>query len=325
MLIKLWNKIIIIFLLCFIYISFKRILVNKINKISVAYGLNNNYFLQTYISIISILENSFSSTFYKFYLLINSKEFKEENKEILHNLEDKYQNCKFFYCDINITIFDDISASKRKKYPKETFYRLLIANYIPDDRVIYLDGDTFIFSDLGEMFNLKMDDNIILGFADRGFKYIDRLGYEDYKYITAGVLLIDLKKIRNQNITNKFIDFMNINKNRLIQNDQTVINVVLKKNIGFLPPKFGIWNFRHKKDVVIYYYNLRNKYHKDIYKKSTFINAWKNPTIVHYVYKKPWLNERKYKNKYFHKKWWNLTKNIGIYSNVTNLSRKKKS
>ena len=34
-----------------------------------------------------------------------------------------------------------------------------------------------------------MDDNIILGFADRGFKYIDRLGYEDYKYITAGVLL----------------------------------------------------------------------------------------------------------------------------------------
>ena len=58
--------------------------------------------------------------------------------------------------------------------------------------MIYLDGDTLIFSDLGEMYNLKMGDNYILGFADRGFRYIDILGYSDYKYITAGVLLIYL-------------------------------------------------------------------------------------------------------------------------------------
>ena len=171
--------------------------------------------------------------------------------------------------------------------------------------MIYLDGDTFIFSDLSEMYNLKMGDNYILGFADRGFKHIDILGYKDYKYITAGVLLIDLKNLRNQNITQKFIEFMNINKDRLIQNDQTVINVVLKENIGFLPPKFGIWNFKNEKAVLIYSNNLKNKYHKDIYDKNTFLKAFKNPTIVHYVYRKPWLNQKKFKNKFFHEKWWN--------------------
>ena len=252
-------------------------------------------------------------------MLINKKEFKDENKAILKNIEDKYKNSKFFFCDVNATIFFNIPSNQKKKYPKETFYRLLLANYIPDERVIYLDGDTFIFYDLIEMYNLEMDSNYILGFADNGFKYIDKYGYKIYKYITAGVLLIDLKNIRNENITEKFIDFININKNILKQNDQTVINEVLKKNIGFLPPKFGIRNFRNEKAALKYNNKLTNYYHKDIYNKREFLNAFDNPTIVHYVYRKPWINERKYKNNFFHQKWWNLTKKLGLYSNATKL------
>ena len=143
------NKFLFFIVLCLIYIYLSNAF---IKKISVAYGLNNNYFFQTYISIISILENSFSSTFYKFYLLINDEDFNEENKKILQNLVDKYKRCKFFFCNINTNFFFNISIHKQKKYPKETFYRLLIANYINEERVIYLDGDTFILSDLGEMF-----------------------------------------------------------------------------------------------------------------------------------------------------------------------------
>ena len=167
-----------------------------------------------------------------------------------------------------------------------------------------------------------MNKKYILGFADRGFKYIDRLGYKDYKYITAGVLLIDLKNLKNNNITDAFIEFMNNNKDKLIQNDQTVINVVLKKHIGFLPPKFGIWNFKDKKSVLIYYNNLKNKYHKIIYDKTSFIDAFGNPTIIHFVYNKPWLNERKYRNKLFHKKWWNLVKKFKLKDNFSHLFKK---
>ena len=149
------------------------------------------------------------------------------------------------------------------------------------------------------MFNLNMNKKYILGFADRGFKYIESLGYKDYHYITAGVLLI-----------------------KLIQNDQTVINVVLKKNIGFLPPKFGIWNFRDKKSVLIYCNNLKNKYHKIIYNETSFIEAFNNPTIIHFVYNKPWLNERKYRNKLFHRKWWSLAKKFRLKGNFGHLFKK---
>ena len=105
---------------------------------------------------------------------------------------------------------------------------------------------------------------------------------------------------------------MNNNKYRLLQNDQTVINVVLKRNIGFLPPKFGIWNFKNKKAVLIYCNNLKNKYNRSIYSETSFIDAFNNPTIIHFVYNKPWLNERKYRNKFFHQKWWNLAKKVKL-------------
>ena len=102
---------------------------------------------------------------------------------------------------------------------------------------------------------------------------------------------------------------MNNNKDRLIQNDQTVINVVLMNNIGFLPPKYGIWNFENETKVLNYRNSLKKKYHKDIYDKYRFLSAFKNPSIVHYVYRKPWLNRKKFQNKFFHEKWWNLKKN----------------
>ena len=75
------------------------------------------------------------------------------------------------------------------------------------NRIIYLDGDTIALTDLTELINLNMDNNIIMGFIDDGYNYTNIYGIKTAKYITAGVLLIDLKSMRNENITDKFMDF----------------------------------------------------------------------------------------------------------------------
>ena len=60
-------------------------------------------------------------------------------------------------------------------------------------------------------------------------------------YILNDILFYyNLKKMRKENISQKFFDFINKNRKYLIQEDQTVINIVLKGRIGLLPPKFGI-------------------------------------------------------------------------------------
>jgi hypothetical protein len=75
---------------------------------------------------------------------------------------------------------------------------------------IYLDGDTLVFSDLTEMINLEMNNNIILGFVDNSYKKAKQFGINTNKYITCGVILINLKKMRKENTI--YISLLNIYK-----------------------------------------------------------------------------------------------------------------
>jgi lipopolysaccharide biosynthesis glycosyltransferase len=196
----------------YILIFFCQININLIyKKISVAYGLDNKYTYPTLISILSILENSSRYTFYTFYLLVEKNKFKEENKEKFIRLEKKYDRCKVII--IELTNENLSNARITKRYPLATYYRLLLAKLIPKvNKIIYLDGDTLVFTDLTQMINLKMNKNIILGFVDDSYKKAKKFGIKTYKYITCGVLLIDLKKMRKENISKKFFDFINNTK-----------------------------------------------------------------------------------------------------------------
>lgn len=54
-----------------------------------------------------------------------------------------------------------------------------------------------------------MNNNIILGFVDDAYKRAEEFRIKAYKYITCGVLLINLKKMRKENISKKLFAFIN--------------------------------------------------------------------------------------------------------------------
>jgi lipopolysaccharide biosynthesis glycosyltransferase len=90
------------------------------------------------------------------------------------HLEEKYDRCKIIIYELTNQI---LSKAKTNAHPLETYYRLLLSKIIPDaNRVIYLDGDTLVFHDLTEMFNLEMNNNIILGFVDGNLKRAEKFG-----------------------------------------------------------------------------------------------------------------------------------------------------
>jgi len=97
------------------------------------------------------------------------------------NLEKKYQRCKVNILEISKDI---IKNANTKRYPLSAYYRLLLSELIPDlNRIIYLDGDTLIYTDLTEMFNLKMGNNVMLGFVDNAYDKAKKFGIKTYKYI----------------------------------------------------------------------------------------------------------------------------------------------
>ena len=203
-----------------------------------------------------------------------SNDFTEENKDILKSVEQNYSN----HCNISFINMTDI-YNEQKTSTKSKYYRLSIHDKLPNiDKIIYLDGDTM---------------NAIV--------------------LNSGVLLMNLKSLRINNITDKFISFMRSQNNSVAQEDQTVINYVLQKNISTLPPKYGMWAFSNNFEA--YNHNeVQNKKYR--YNKNEYLKAYKNPAILHYTGSKPFRD----KDAIFYSLWWDYAKKTKYYKDIIKYS-----
>ena len=82
---KIFNNFIIFLFLTLFLFSYNKLL-NQ--KVAVAYGLNNQYTYPTIVSMTSILENSYSHTYYIFYLLVD-KSNRKDVKDIYLKFQEK--------------------------------------------------------------------------------------------------------------------------------------------------------------------------------------------------------------------------------------------
>lgn len=222
--------------------------------------------------------------------LVESNPDKHINLYVIHSTLTEYDLGRISLVSSNITVkairIDDElfkGAHFTKRISKETYYRLLMCEYLPEDvdRILYLDPDIVVIKPLDELYNIDFGDNI---FAAAGHVYgvIERFNIRRLKmarsarYINAGVMMVNLNAMRKA-VTSKmifdYVDKMNV---RLFQADQDVINGLFSDRIICLNE--DIYNldertFRHHrlsmKDViastVIIHYDGKNKPWHDNY------------------------------------------------------------
>ena len=201
--------------------------------------------------------------------------------------------------------FKEANSDTRITTP--AYYRLNLSELLPNiDKIIWLDGDTVTFKDLKDMINIDMEGYYYKGFIDSNVNGLAPFGIKCKKYICSGVMLINLKELRDNNIHEKFLKCMEDNKDKLVQHDQTVINVVCYDKIGILPPRYGMFNFKTIDDVLSYNKTLSPLSN---WSMNEVESAYKDPSIIHYVAGKPW------KDSYaaFKDKWWDYAKKTDYY------------
>jgi lipopolysaccharide biosynthesis glycosyltransferase len=289
----------------------------KIIKIPISYGLNKHNFFPTLVSITSILENANKYSYNIIYIMVSNNEtlFPKKYKKTFKNLEKKYKMCQICIIEIDNKIFKN---AKKGTFPTSTYYRLILANLVPNlNRIIYLDGDTLVLKDLSEMINIKMNNKIIMGFIAYCNYFPMNYRLKNYKYINAGVLLMDLKAIRKENITEQFLHHINRHE-FMIDYDQSLINLVLHEGIGLLPPKYGIWTFPNIRDLRAHnYYQINNKTLKHYHTKE-LNDAYNSPSILHYVRNKPFYLKNFILNTRFEKLWKYYALKVDKLSNIIN-------
>lgn len=277
---------------------------NKAESIPVAMALDDEYTYPTIVSITSIMENKKPETKYDFYIM-HPSELQEENKEKLKSLSTKYEGC-----NINLIDMADkyVAANQSGYITTPAYYRLALSDVLPDvDKVIWLDGDTLTFTDLTEMYNINMRSRYYDGFLD--YLGQDAFSSMNDHYICSGVMLVNLKSLRNDGVTAKFDKFIERNNEKLVKHDQTVINAVCGVKNGILPAKYGIFNsFQTTEQAKDYNFmiNAKNKYSRE-----ELGEAFEHPAVLHVTYK-PWKSSTEYGAD----KWWDYAKMTDFYDEI---------
>lgn len=283
------------------------------DKINVIFGLDLKYILPAFVVMCSILKKS--KSLFDFFI-ITTDDIEKDFFELQNALREKYKNFDIHIVKIREDYFKTVKINCRH-LSKASFNRLIIAEVIKDiDKCIYLDCDVLVNSDLAILYDVKLENNYIAGVKD--CHLIGKSAYEEEhrkhlgipsceKYVNAGVLVMNLKKIRDDHLTEQFIKRAQMDN---MYEDQDVLNYCCYGYIGVLPLK---WNLFH------FYLGDNMKFINKVgFDKSEFEFDWKEPCILHMGAEyKPWNSKRfkgasqwwKYAEIYKENRWYSFYEN----------------
>ena len=285
------------------------------NIIPISMALDNNYIYPTIVAITSMMLNSNPRTKYNYYIM-HPSDFSIENKNCLKDLKKKYDRIIIELIDMKEQYKN---AKKDSRISTPSYYRLYLPNLLPNlDKIIWVDGDILAYSDIKEMYDLDMNNFYFKGFLDVIPNAINHITMENDHYICAGVMLINLKELRKNNMVNKFNKFIEEYNDKLYNHDQSVINALCYSKMDILPAKFGLLNM-----ISISFFKelaLRYRY-KYRYTDKELEDAYNNPIILHLV-RKPWKFNTGYNDTVFwmntyESGWWYYARKTDYYDLIT--------
>lgn len=243
-------------------------------------------------------------------LLVNT-EHREVNFHIIYrNLEvdtlsliinefKEYKETRFYFYKQDFKKVDFLPL-ELDYLAHETYCRLILTDVLPTnlEKIIYIDTDTVIRNDIQELFTLDLENYLLGASLDMNSRVADHLEEVDtaLNYFNAGVLLINLKKWREEKISEQLLEYARRNYKKLKYADQDVLNSVLQGRWYKIDSK---WNV------------VRNIFDGSLEELGEFtteleINSIRdNPWIIHYTTgSKPWhyFDNHPYKKEYLYYK-----------------------
>ena len=295
------------------------------NGLNIAFTIDDDYVRHFTIALTSLLENNLN-IIQRVFVVHSIKEKKLLQKNLGFFKEKYSKNVEPIYID----------DKQLKSLPVKSFistasyYRLMLSELLPSniDKVLYLDCDIVVNGDLSKLIDLHFsqqnktfdepihNNNLSDSLSDNDYYLyaVDQESHKDMfprlrkakftgeKYFNAGILYINLKKWRDNNITEKLLENATKYISILEFQDQDVLNITFENFWGELNYKYNAW--KHDKN--------------SIEKAGLSVDKIK---IIHFIGPiKPWHIQCKHPYKKIYRKYFNKTPYKFQYEDLTILN-----
>lgn len=215
----------------------------KNKQIPIFFACDDNYIPFLGVAISSLKENASKQFDYR--IIILNEGLNEDNKNKISKFNDSHFSIEYF--DISKTINqlrDALSLRLRDYYSVAIYYRMFIPSLFPDmDKAIYLDGDIVVIGDISEFYQVDISGKLVAAINDRlvldtppFVKYAEEaVGIRADEYFNSGVLVMNLKEFRNQEIEREFMRLLIEYNFDSVCPDQDYLNVLCKDSKVLLP------------------------------------------------------------------------------------------
>lgn len=246
---------------------------------TVVYTCDNNFVWIMGVSMISLFENNRDMANLDVYLLGDN--VSEDNIRILQDLAKPYDREVVV---INVPCLNIPESLVQGRWPKSAFTRMFSGVLMPQEikRVLYLDCDTIVTGSIKELENHDLRGYAIASVKDCvSSLYKKKIGIDKQDdYVNAGVLLMDLEKMRALDIPAMMEAFISKYKPLINYADQDVLNGMFKGKFGILSPQYDVMT-----QMCAYTYPQILQYRRpsNYYSKSEVEYAQQNPVVIHYT------------------------------------------
>jgi lipopolysaccharide biosynthesis glycosyltransferase len=201
-------------------------------KIPVCFSTDDNYAQHMGVCMASVLKNKHENDEIYFYVLDGG--ISEKNKRKILKLKS-IAGFEIEFIKVDKTIFVNCPIKDIDYVSLATYYRLILPDVCKhEDKLIYLDCDIIVRSSLSGLMAENLDGYYAGAVEDKPFRAASS------EFCNAGVLLINAKSWREDNITDKLFEYIANNSEKIPQHDQDTLNLVLNDKIKRLAKCYNV-------------------------------------------------------------------------------------
>lgn len=245
----------------------------KNNTIPIFFSIDDTYAPYLDVALHSLVANA--SKEFQYHIIIMHQELSARNQKLLaKNASGKFQIEFYRMEDKFDQITDRIENRLRhNNFTLTIYFRLFIAEMFPQyEKGIYIDSDVVVPGDISELYQIDLGDNIIGGCKDHSIaaneilmQYIENvIGVSRNDYINSGVLLMNLKEMREKKFSERFMELLCKYHFDSVAPDQDYLNAMCNGRMLYLDECWDAMPAEGREPL-------------------------KNPKLVHYnLFFKPW-------------------------------------